>query len=197
MPKKTKPVKDKKESKTDSEKIKLKQVVMPEEKSREESGLEEEIIESEEIIDSKQFQRFLTSSGSPILESVGGSQAQRVRFWQPAGLGGESDSDLNGGEDPFKYSAASATQQEIKYIQSSATMRLNPEQVDFREIGRKEFQPSQEVFHTGFSEMRQMNMATSNVEKYVNVNHVDAHKVGRDDQSKKEDRKYEFKQSGR
>jgi hypothetical protein len=118
MEKTSKPAKKSSKIQKTLGKVKFKEIIIPLEKSekkeleppRKDSGLEEEIIEAEEIIDSRQFQKFLTASGSPTLESIGGSQQQRVRFVRSERSERDLDNDSlkydQGGKDYFSPNQA-------------------------------------------------------------------------------------------
>lgn len=199
MPKK--PIKPKsKKSKVELDVERLKEIVKETEKSHEElSGLESGILNTKTIDTSKlqDLWEDISWSDAPSLNKIAiapsfvtsGTGIRRTQT---------PETELNPNDsDPFKYQiGGSSSKDEVKYI-ATTQIRATPQFINVQDVGRvKEQEINQQAFFAESSEIGQRGFVSSGVEKYATPERFDTEQAGRKDPLKREDTKYEFKQSG-
>lgn len=177
---------------------KFKEIVKQAEKSHEEISSLEGGILSNKPIDTSRMQNLweeISWSEAPTLDKIANaptivtSDARRAQTQQT-----ETQREESGG---VSYTIASQQNKDQAQYIPSTQIRTNAEIIDTREIGRtQERQFNQQTFIQESSELSQKGFVSANVEKYRPVDRFDTEKAGRRDPLKRDNIKYEFKQSG-
>lgn len=198
-PAKSKSKKLKAELNVDNLNLLLKSAPQPKKSHEEISGLESGILNTK-TIDTSRLQDLwedISWSEAPSLNKIAiapsfvtsGTEIRRTQT---------PETELNPNDsDPFKYQiGGGSSKDEVKYI-ATTQIRAAPQFIDVKEVGRvKEQEFNQQAFFAESSEIGQRGFVSSGVEKYAMPERFDTEKAGRKDPLKKDDLKYEFKQSG-
>jgi len=160
-------------------------------KLKEKSELENEVLESESPQDSwtkvpwSEAPSLGKTASAPIIITLGQRRVPTE--------GAETNEETN----PNKYKIGGPiNKDDVNYIPTTLITR-SPEVINISEIGKtRERNFNQEAFTSNFSEMTQRNITPKNIEQYRTAERFNTKEAGRKDPLKKEDKKYEFKQSG-
>lgn len=164
------------------------------EKSGEESELEEDIDSGFRDLEFQQFMSPVEKGRKPVLERIAESQPRPLFVGTiPQGVTAEPSGNGTNGDD-FKYMPGTNNREEPKYLESDSHISIETRRIDTFSAGRQT-EPfsnlNQQAFFEGASEIKQRGFESQRVERFERAERFDTERAGRQNTFEREEVKYE------